>query len=107
MRFQDKVVLVLGGNSGMGLAAARAFAAEGATIVLNGFGDKLQIEDTRQKLEHTHDVAAFYHGADLSKAAAVVSAISAAASALTCTRRSAPCRFTLSRVARPSLRPLR
>lgn len=36
MRFQDKIVLVLGGNSGMGLAAAQAFAAEGATIHLTG-----------------------------------------------------------------------
>ena len=36
MRFQDKVVLVLGGNSGMGLAAAKAFAAEGATVHLTG-----------------------------------------------------------------------
>lgn len=36
MRFRDKVVLVLGGNSGMGLAAARAFAAEGGTVHLTG-----------------------------------------------------------------------
>ncbi|MEO6040346.1 MAG: SDR family oxidoreductase [Croceibacterium sp.] len=36
MRFKDKVVLVLGGNSGMGLAAARAFAAEGARVHLTG-----------------------------------------------------------------------
>jgi NAD(P)-dependent dehydrogenase (short-subunit alcohol dehydrogenase family) len=36
MRFQDKVVLVLGGNSGMGLEAARAFAAEGGKVHLTG-----------------------------------------------------------------------
>jgi NAD(P)-dependent dehydrogenase (short-subunit alcohol dehydrogenase family) len=36
MRFTDKVVVVLGGNSGIGLAAARAFAAEGARVRLTG-----------------------------------------------------------------------
>lgn len=36
MRFKDKVVLVLGGNSGIGLAAATAFAAEGATVHFSG-----------------------------------------------------------------------
>jgi NAD(P)-dependent dehydrogenase (short-subunit alcohol dehydrogenase family) len=36
MRFKDKVVLVLGGNSGMGLAAAQAFSAEGAIVHLTG-----------------------------------------------------------------------
>ena len=36
MRFQDKVVVVLGGNSGIGLAAARAFAGEGATVRITG-----------------------------------------------------------------------
>lgn len=68
---QGRVALVTGSTSGIGLGVAEAFASEGATIVLNGFGDRMQIEDTRQKLEHMHDVAAFYHGADLSKAAAV------------------------------------
>ena len=36
MRFKDKVVVVLGGNSGIGLAAARAFAAEGGTVRITG-----------------------------------------------------------------------
>lgn len=36
MRFRDKIVVVLGGNSGIGLAAARAFAAEGAVVRITG-----------------------------------------------------------------------
>lgn len=66
-----RTALITGSTSGIGLGVAEALAAQGATIVLNGFGDKMQIEDTQKKLEQTHDVAVFYHGADLSKAAAV------------------------------------
>jgi NAD(P)-dependent dehydrogenase (short-subunit alcohol dehydrogenase family) len=36
MRFTDKIVLVVGGNSGIGLASAKSFAAEGATVFLTG-----------------------------------------------------------------------
>ena len=36
MRFRDKVVLVIGGNSGIGLAAAKGFAAEGAQVAITG-----------------------------------------------------------------------
>jgi NAD(P)-dependent dehydrogenase (short-subunit alcohol dehydrogenase family) len=35
-RFENKVVVVFGGNSGIGLAAAKDFAAEGARIVITG-----------------------------------------------------------------------
>lgn len=36
MRFSDKIVLIVGGNSGIGLASAQAFAAEGAIVRLTG-----------------------------------------------------------------------
>jgi 3-hydroxybutyrate dehydrogenase len=68
---EGRVALVTGSTSGIGLGIAEAFAAQGANIVLNGFGDRMQIEDTRNKLEQKHDVAVLFHGADLSKTAAV------------------------------------
>ena len=36
MRFKDKIAVVLGGNSGIGLATAKAFASEGAKVVISG-----------------------------------------------------------------------
>ena len=35
-RFQDRIVLVTGGSSGIGLAAATAFASEGAHVIITG-----------------------------------------------------------------------
>jgi len=45
MRFRDKVVLVIGGNSGIGRAAAEAFGAEGAHMFLTGRA-QATIDDT-------------------------------------------------------------
>ncbi|MGN8117433.1 SDR family NAD(P)-dependent oxidoreductase [Labrys sp. 22185] len=36
MRFQDKVAIITGGNSGMGKEVARRFVAEGGRVVVNG-----------------------------------------------------------------------
>ena len=39
MVLQGKVALVTGSTSGIGLAIAKALAAEGARLMINGFGD--------------------------------------------------------------------
>jgi len=39
MRFSGKTVVVLGGNSGIGLAAAKAFQTEGARVAVTGRND--------------------------------------------------------------------
>jgi len=48
-RFKDKVVLVIGGNSGIGRAAALAYAAEGAELVITG-RDTKTLEETAAQL---------------------------------------------------------
>ncbi len=48
-RFEGKSVLVTGGNSGIGLAAAKAFAAEGARVVITG-RDGATLEQARASL---------------------------------------------------------
>ncbi len=62
-----KTALVTGSTSGIGLGIARAFAAQGANIVLNGFGDAGEIEALRSSLAKEYGVEVLYDGADLSK----------------------------------------
>lgn len=65
-----KRALVTGSTSGIGLGIARAFAAEGCDVVLNGFGDDAEIEALRREIEETHKVRCVYRFADLSSAEA-------------------------------------
>src|SRR5438034_276656 len=66
-----KTALVTGSTSGIGLGIATAFAAQGANVVLNGFGDAAEIETLRSKLAAAHGVSVRYDGADLSKQNAI------------------------------------
>lgn len=70
MILKGKTALVTGSTSGIGLGIARALAAEGANVVLNGFGDAAQIAQIEKDLQK-HGVQTLYHGADMSRPAAI------------------------------------
>ncbi|WP_297370985.1 3-hydroxybutyrate dehydrogenase [Acidocella sp.] len=78
MALKGKVAVVTGSTSGIGLGIARALAAEGADIMLNGFGDAAAIEALRAGLAAEFGVRVAYNGADLSKAEGVAGLIGAA-----------------------------
>src|ERR1700759_59616 len=64
---KGKVAVVTGSTSGIGLAIARAYAKDGADIVINGFGDAGAIEKERAGIETEFGVRAIYGAADMSK----------------------------------------
>jgi len=66
-----RAALVTGSTSGIGLGIAEALAAQGAAIVLNGFGDSVEIMRARDRLAREHGVEVVYSGADLSDPAAI------------------------------------
>lgn len=67
MSLKGKSAVITGSTSGIGLGIARALAAAGADIMLNGFGDAGEIEEIRVGLESEFGIKAAFSGADLTK----------------------------------------
>src|SRR5438128_7907640 len=62
-----KTAIVTGSTSGIGLGIAQAFAATGMHVMLNGFGDKAEIQKIRADMEEAHGIKTAYSAADMSK----------------------------------------
>ena len=62
-----KSAIITGSTSGIGLGIARALAAQGANILLNGFGDPPAIKTLCASLAAEFGVRVGYSAADMSK----------------------------------------
>jgi 3-hydroxybutyrate dehydrogenase len=74
---KGKTALITGSTSGIGLATARALAQDGANVILNGFGDKAEIEKQRAGIEKDFGIKARYSAADMTRPAEIAEMVRA------------------------------
>jgi 3-hydroxybutyrate dehydrogenase len=68
---KDKVSLITGSTSGIGLGIARALAGAGSAVVLNGFGKPEDIEAEQEAIRQDFGVRVAYSPADMSDPASI------------------------------------
>lgn len=62
-----KTAIITGSTSGIGLGIAERFVADGMNLVLNGLGDRDEIEALRTRLDAAGTGRVIYHGADMTE----------------------------------------
>ncbi len=72
---KGKTALVTGSTSGIGLGIARALAAQGANITINGFGEAAAIEKERSGMQKDFGVEVLYSPADMTKPAEIAAMV--------------------------------
>ncbi|WP_066800938.1 3-hydroxybutyrate dehydrogenase [Sphingomonas soli] len=82
MFLKGKSAIITGSTSGIGLAYAKALAAEGCAVMINGFGDANAIEQERAGLEALSGAKALYDAADMSKPDQIAAMVARAQSEL-------------------------
>lgn len=76
---KNRAAVVTGSTSGIGLGIARALAAQGCNVVLNGFGDPAEIDKMRAEIAQANGVRVIHHGADLTRPDQIADLIQTAA----------------------------
>ncbi len=71
MPLQSRNAVVTGSTSGIGLGIARALAAAGASLMLNGFGEAAAIKADCARIESEFRVRCLHSPADMSKPAEI------------------------------------
>jgi 3-hydroxybutyrate dehydrogenase len=70
-----RAAIVTGSTSGIGLGIAAAFAAAGADLMLNGFGDAALVAGLRDDLARRHGVRVLHSGADMTRPAEIAALV--------------------------------
>jgi 3-hydroxybutyrate dehydrogenase len=72
---KGKTALVTGATSGIGLGIARALAAQGANLLINGFGEPAAIDALTTDLAQRHGVSVLHSGADMALPAEIATMV--------------------------------